>query len=531
MAHAFPLTSEARERAIAALVGVLGTDRVVTDLGELEFYSQDVYRAGRLPAALIRPASPEQLSAALKAVAPLGVPIVPRGGGMSYTDGYLPTQADSILVDLLGLDRVVEIDVEDGYVTVECGATWKALFDALQPHGVRTPYYGPLSGLRSSVGGALSQGSMFLGSGRYGAVSESVIGLDVVLVDGSVLHLGSHANRHGEPFYRQFGPDALGLFLSDCGALGIKTRATFKLVRPASEARFLSFSFREHAGLFRALADVARADVVSEQFAFDPGLQAVRMKRSSLRQDAQALGQVVQHSGSLLKGLKEGAKVVLAGRSFLEQGTFSAHVSVDGRDATDAEAKATIVRTLMLAHGATEVENTVPKVMRAQPFAELNSMLGPGGERWVPVHGTVPFSRAAAVYEACEALFARHEELLARHDIDHGYLCATVGGSGTLLEPVFYWPDARQAVHERVLDPDYLAKLPRFAPNPEAAAVVAQLRGELADLFMAQGAVSFQLGKFYRYQAGLEPSAAAFLRAVKQWVDPQGRMNPGALGL
>ena len=129
---------------------------------------------------------------------------------------------------------------------------------------------------------------MFLGSGRYGSAADSVIGLDVVLVDGTVLQLGSHANRNGEPFFRQVGPDTLGMFLSDCGALGIKTRATFRLVRPQTESRYLSFSFRTHAALFAAMAEVARSELVSEQFGFDPGLQAVRMKRASLREAAKA---------------------------------------------------------------------------------------------------------------------------------------------------------------------------------------------------------------------------------------------------
>jgi putative heme-binding domain-containing protein len=105
-----------------------------------------------------------------------------------------------------------------------------------------------------------------LGSGRYGPVAESVIGLDVVLADGRVLGVGSHAIAHGKPFFRQFGPDTLGMFLGDCGALGIKTRATFRLIRPQPESRFLSFSFREPAALFAAMAEVARAEVVSEQF-------------------------------------------------------------------------------------------------------------------------------------------------------------------------------------------------------------------------------------------------------------------------
>lgn len=515
---------------IADLVQVLGPERVVTDAGELAFHSEDVYRRGEMPVALIRPADTEQLSAALKAIAASGAAVVPRGGGMSYTDGYLPTRAGSVMVDILSMNRVVTIDAEDCYVTVECGATWKQLFDALAPHGVRTPYYGPLSGLRSSIGGALSQGSIFLGSGRYGAIAESVIGLDVVLVDGTVLQLGSHASRNGEPFFRQVGPDMLGMFLSDCGALGIKTRATFRLIRPQTESRYLSFTFRSHRELFAAMAEVARSEVVSEQFAFDPGLQAVRMKRASLTEDAKALGKVVQNSGSLLKGLKEGAKVVLAGRSFMEQGTFSVHVSLDGRDAVDADAKAAIVRRIMAA-GGTEVENTVPKVMRANPFAELNSMLGPGGERWVPVHGTVPFSQAERMYEVCEAVFARHAAVMQQFDIDRGYLCATVGGAGTLLEPVMYWPDARLNFHERVLDAGYLDKLPRYPANPAAAAAVAQIRGDLATAFMEQGAVSFQIGKFYRYQQSLQPSAAGFLSSLKRLVDPRGRMNPGSLGL
>ena len=158
-------------------------------------------------------------------------------------------------------------------------------------------------------------------------------------------------------------------------------------------------------------------------------------------------------------------------------------------------------------------------------------MLGPNGERWIPVHGLLPYSHTVAAYEACEAVFAKHAALCEQHDIDHGYLICSVAASGMILEPVMYWPDARLAFHERVLDKDYLAKLPKYPPNPAAAAAVNAIREELAVLFMELGAVSFQLGKFYKYQEGLDPSAAAFLRALKQLTDPEGRMNPGSLGL
>jgi glycolate oxidase len=517
------------DATIAALSQLLGKDSVLIDAADRLFYAQDVYRQGELPLAIIRPGTSDELSAALRVVAQAHLAVVPRGGGMSYTDGYLPTRKNSISVDMLRMNRIVEINAADCYVTVECGATWKSLHDALLPHGVRTPYWGPLSGLKSSIGGALSQGSIFLGAGRYGAVAESVIGLDVMLVDGSLLKLGSHANRHGSPFFRQFGPDTMAMFLSDCGALGIKTRATFRLIRVPAETRHVSFALDDHTVLCAAMGDIARADVVSECFAFDPRLQAVRMKRTSLAADVKALGDVMKSAGGALAALKEGAKVVMAGRSFLDDANYSVHLSFDGRDAADVESKVAVARAILNRVGR-EVENTVPKVMRANPFGEVNSMLGPNGERWVPVHGTVPFSKATAMFEALEAVFARNTAALDQHDIDHGYLLATVGCVGTLIEPVLYWPDSRLAFHERVLAPDYLAKLPKYAENLEARAAVARLREELAICFMEKGAASFQLGKFYKYQQGLEQSASQFLAELKRVVDPDGRMNPGALG-
>ncbi|MCS6946235.1 MAG: hypothetical protein NZM12_01320, partial [Steroidobacteraceae bacterium] len=241
-------------------------------------------------------------------------------------------------------------------------------------------------------------------------------------------------------------------------------------------------------------------------------------------------GKVMQAAGSTLEALKEGFDVVRAGRDFLDPDCFSVHLVVEGRDAADADAKAVAARALLGASGS-EVANSVPKVLRAEPFAELNSMLGPQGERWVPVHGIVPFSVAAQMYADCEAVFERHAEARSRYRIEHGYLCTTVATSGTLIEPVIYWPDARNCFHERVLAPDYLAKLPLHDENPAAREAVAQLRAELAAAFLRRGAVSFQIGKFYPYQQALDPSAAQLLESVKRVVDPQGRMNPGSLGL
>jgi FAD/FMN-containing dehydrogenase len=523
-------TAGVHARVLQQLESLLGAAQVLRGDRDRRFYAQDVYSAGTPPLAVLRPGTVAELQAAVRAATDAGLAVYPRGGGMSYTSGFQPESAASVTIDLGRLDRIVAIDLEDRYVTVECGATWKQLADALEPHGLRTPYWGPLSGLRSTIGGALSQGSIFLGSGLHGPAQESLLGLEVVLADGRLMQVGGASIRCGEPFFRHHGPDLSGLFTGDCGALGIKARATLRLLPAPAASLFLSFSFAAADALYAVMADVAREGLAAECFAFDPGLQAVRMKRVSLAEDVKSLGKVVKSAGGVLAGLKEGARIVLAGRNFLDEEGFSLHLGIDGRDAADADARAARVRQLCAAH-AREVENTIPKVMRASPFMEVNSMLGPGGERWVPVHGVVPLSQGRALHAACEAVFAAHAEECQRLAIDHGYLSCTVGDRALLVEPVFYWPDERLEYHERVLDSAYLAKLETHPANPVAREAVARIRGELADRFVELGAVSFQLGRFYRYQQGLADSAAGLLAALKRELDPRGLMNPGALGL
>ena len=106
---------------------------------------------------------------------------------MSYTQGYQPSRSDSMLIDLRRMDQILEINAEDMLVRVEAGGPWKKLFEALQAANCRTPYFGPLSGMYATIGGALSQNSLFLGSGLYNTVAESALGLKGVIADGSVL--------------------------------------------------------------------------------------------------------------------------------------------------------------------------------------------------------------------------------------------------------------------------------------------------------------------------------------------------------
>lgn len=496
---------------------------VVCDPAELAFHALDVYAEGAPLAAVLRPADVGTLARCVRELTAAGITLVARGGGLSYTDGYLAARPQSVLVDTSRLDRIVEINAGDRYVVVEAGVTWAALDAALAPHGLRTPYWGPLSGLRATVGGALSQGSVFLGSGLHGSVGDSVLGIEVVTADGSLLRTGSAAAGNSAPFTRWFGPDLTGLFVGDAGCLGIKARASLRLLPRAAAVDYLSFEYDDAPTMLAAMAEVSRQALASECFGFDPVLAQMRMKRASLASDAKTLGQVVKKAG-----LVEGLKLVAAGRNFLDPSKFSAHVAIEGDSAAAVAARVGAARRALGA-GGREVDNSIPKVLRSQPFTPPNNMLGPAGERWVPVHGIVPHSAAQSTHAAVEALFARERETLRRHRIEVSYLFTTVAQQGTLIEPVFYWPDAHTAYHKRMVEAEHLRRCGEPAPDPAARAVVARLKAEVAAVLRAHGATHFQLGKFYAWREGRDPAALALFDALKAHLDPQGLMNPGAL--
>ena len=128
-------------------------ETLITDPAECAFYAEDVFTAGPAPFAVFRPRTIDELAAGLKAAATDGLAIVPRGGGMSYTSGYVAPEAGALIVDTGRMTRVLAVDETDMTVTVEAGMSWGELYDVLHPRGLRTPLWGTLSGIKASVGG------------------------------------------------------------------------------------------------------------------------------------------------------------------------------------------------------------------------------------------------------------------------------------------------------------------------------------------------------------------------------------------
>src|SRR5699024_142014 len=92
-----------------ALSAIVGAENMIDGASERTFFSADLAESGKLVSAVIRPQSVTQVSEAVKLCAERGLPMIPRGGGFSYTGGYRPVAENTVMFDLRALDQIIEI--------------------------------------------------------------------------------------------------------------------------------------------------------------------------------------------------------------------------------------------------------------------------------------------------------------------------------------------------------------------------------------------------------------------------------------
>jgi FAD binding domain len=426
---------------INELRNILGGDNVSIDAPTRDFYSRDLsFRPYEMAAAVVRPASLEQLAAVVGASTRACHAVIARGGGMSYTSGYTPTRPQTVLIDMGKLNRILEINSDDMYVVVECGCTWKALFEALHPLGLRTPYWGPLSGMYATIGGALSQNSLFHGSGTEGTVADSVLGLKVVLADGSVLTTGSGAHQNSNPFWRHFGPDITGLFTADTGAFGVKAVAVLRLQSLQKHTAYLSYKFDTLEAMLRAQMRISRLGICSECYGFDPYYNSGFERQGITFEEGLAMiGKVARKGG--LKGIAGAARIAMGGKRILKKVPYSLHMTFDGHTELVAAEHMDLGADACAEEGGTEMANSIPQIFRANPFGGVRTiLLGADGEIWIPVHGFFPLSKAVPAAQATEEFLAKNKALMDEWAIKTSYLTC-FAGSEFVIEPSFYWHD------------------------------------------------------------------------------------------
>ncbi len=204
-------------------------------------------------------------------------------------------------------------------------------------------------------------------------------------------------------------------------------------------------------------------------------------------------------------------------------------VVTEGFTPAEAQWRMEQVRAIAHAAGARDLPDSLPKVVRASPFRRLNRLLGPEGERIVWFHAQVPNSQAIGLYEATEAVFARHQDLVDRHGLRWGYLIGVNGPSTFGLEPIVYWRDEAAPIHREYIAPDHLAKLPIHPADPAARQAVATIRNAIVEVWASMGATHLQIGRQYPFISTRLPGTAQALRGLKRAFDPHSVFNPGVL--
>jgi glycolate oxidase len=508
----------------------VGSENVATDSESLLFYSTDVYRqADELAVAVVSPSTVEELQAVVRCCAREKAAIVTRGGGASYTDGYLATRKNTVCIETSRLTRI-DINEDDMYVTAEAGVTWAALYEALCEKGLRTPFWGPFSGLAATVGGSMSSYAVNYGSGLYGVSAESLTGLDIVLASGELLSTGAAGGKGGSPFFRYYGPDFCGVFVGDAGAFGVKARVSMRLMKRPPAFQACSFGFPDGEKTLIAMTEIAKLGVVAQNFGLDPRQQKTALTRMQSASPLAAARAVFQSARNPLDGLIQVAKMGLAGRNFLKKASYSAHFSVEGLTSAEAKAKIAEVRTIARRYGV-EVANSIPVYFNAEPFMELLPILGPNGELWKPTHGIIPFSNLLKHHQDFEALVAEYRDRMDEAGVQLTRMLMFFSTNGFIYEPTFLWNDARSIYHERVYPAELLPDVPVHPDNPKGRALVKEIKQRIGELCLQNGACHMQIGKDYPYYETRKPEMAGLLKKFKSVLDPAGVMNPGALGL
>ena len=224
-----------RARLVARLRAILPAENVVDDTDGLRAFDTDGLTAySAMPLVVALPESTAQVSEVMAACAEMGVKVVPRGAGTGLSGGALPL-ADGVSLALTKLNRVLDIDYANRCAVVQPGVTNLAISEAVAAEGF---YYAPdpSSQIACSIGGNVAENSGGVHCLKYGVTTNNILGLEIVLIDGSVVRVGG---RHMD----SEGYDLMGVLTGSEGLLGVITEVTVRILPKPETARALLIGF------------------------------------------------------------------------------------------------------------------------------------------------------------------------------------------------------------------------------------------------------------------------------------------------
>ena len=217
------------------LSALLGAEIVSKDRSRLEANSRDKWFASHLPDVVVEPKSAEQISKLLRFANERKIPVTARGAGYGYVGGCVPEHG-GIALALIGMNRIKEIAVADGVAVVEPGVITGDLQREARNHRLFYPP-DPASLKNSSIGGNIATNAGGPRCLKYGVTRQYVLGLEVVLADGTIVRVGGRTHKNKTGF------DLVGLFVGSEGMLGVVTEAILRLLPLPPARASISASF------------------------------------------------------------------------------------------------------------------------------------------------------------------------------------------------------------------------------------------------------------------------------------------------
>ncbi len=204
---------------IEELKALLG-DRLSVSAAVREQHGHDEsYHETAAPDAVAFAESTDEVAAIMKLAARHGAPVVPFGTGTSL-EGHVAALQGGLCIDLTRMNRVLEVNESDLDVRVEAGVTRKQLNEEIRDKGLFFPVD---PGANASLGGMTATRASGTNAVRYGTMRENVLGLTVVLADGSIIRTGGRARKSAA------GYDLTRLFVGSEGTLGVITEIRLRL--------------------------------------------------------------------------------------------------------------------------------------------------------------------------------------------------------------------------------------------------------------------------------------------------------------
>ncbi|MBD2091664.1 glycolate oxidase subunit GlcD [Microcoleus sp. FACHB-1515] len=238
-------------REFEAAIGKAG---VIAKREELLVYECDGLTSYRQrPQVVVLPRTTEEVAAAVKICDRHNIPFIARGAGTGLSGGALPIE-NCVLIVTARMQKILDIDLENQRVVVQPGVINNWVTQAVSGAGF---YYAPdpSSQIVCSIGGNVAENSGGVHCLKYGVTTNHVLGLKVVLPDGSIADIGSKIPE--TPGY-----DLTGLFVGSEGTLGIATEITLRILKVSEAIHVLLADFTSVEAAGQAVSDIISAGII-----------------------------------------------------------------------------------------------------------------------------------------------------------------------------------------------------------------------------------------------------------------------------